>query len=107
MMDQAAAGSPFLTRKLGRPRILIVGCGDVGQRCLAVLQSRFRVLAVTSREVGRAPLQAAGAVPVLADLDRIGTLRRLRGLAPRVLSAPRGPGRPACLPSGGARSGAG
>ncbi|MHA6875546.1 NAD-dependent epimerase/dehydratase family protein [Ralstonia solanacearum] len=85
MMDQAAAGSPSLTRKLGRPRILIVGCGDVGQRCLAVLQSRFRVLAVTSREAGRAPLQAAGAVPVLADLDRIGTLRRLRGLAPRVL----------------------
>lgn len=59
MMDQAAAGSPSLTRKLGRPRILIVGCGDVGQRCLAVLQSRFRVLAVTSREAGRAPLQAA------------------------------------------------
>ncbi|MGD7161323.1 hypothetical protein ACQCS9_05780, partial [Ralstonia pseudosolanacearum] len=75
MMDQAAAGSPSLTRKLGRPRILIVGCGDVGQRCLAVLQSRFRVLAVTSREAGRAPLQAAGAVPVLADLDRIGTMR--------------------------------
>lgn len=85
MMDQAAAGSPFLTRKLGRPRILIVGCGDVGQRCLAVLQSRFRVLAVTSRDAGRAPLRAAGAVPMLADLDRIDTLRRLRGLAPRVL----------------------
>ncbi|MGF2489925.1 hypothetical protein ACQUWS_07585, partial [Ralstonia pseudosolanacearum] len=59
MMDQAAAGSPSLTRKLGRPRILIVGCGDVGQRCLAVLQSRFRVLAVTSREAGRARLRQA------------------------------------------------
>lgn len=71
--------------RLGRPRILIVGCGDVGQRCLPALQSKFRVFAVTSRDAGRVPLRAAGAVPVLADLDRIDSLRRLRGLAPRVL----------------------
>jgi nucleoside-diphosphate-sugar epimerase len=85
MMTQAAARSPQPMPRLGRPRILIVGCGDVGQRCLPALQSKFRVFAVTSRDAGRVPLRAAGAVPVLADLDRIDSLRRLRGLAPRVL----------------------
>ncbi|MFX7866245.1 SDR family NAD(P)-dependent oxidoreductase, partial [Acinetobacter baumannii] len=70
---------------LGRPRVLIVGCGDVGQRCLTRLRTRFRVFAVTSRQEGRAPLREAGAVPVLANLDDAASLRRLRGLSTRVL----------------------
>ncbi|MCK8648232.1 NAD-dependent epimerase/dehydratase family protein [Ralstonia insidiosa] len=71
--------------RLGRPRVLIVGCGDVGQRCLTRLRTRFRVFAVTSRQEGRAPLREAGAVPVLANLDDAASLRRLRGLSTRVL----------------------
>ncbi|CAG2144712.1 MULTISPECIES: NAD-dependent epimerase/dehydratase family protein [Ralstonia] len=71
--------------RLGLPRVLIVGCGDVGQRCLAMLRTRFRVFAVTSREAGRAALREAGAVPVLANLDDAASLRRLRGLSQRVL----------------------
>ncbi len=71
--------------RLGRPRVLIVGCGDVGQRCLTLLRTRFRVFAVTSRPEGRAPLREAGAVPVLANLDDAASLRRLRALSPRVL----------------------
>lgn len=89
MVSQATARpsalAPRATPRLGLPRVLIVGCGDVGQRCLAMLRTRFRVFAVTSREVGRASLREAGAVPIVANLDNAASLRRLRGLSARVL----------------------
>lgn len=68
-----------------RPRLLIVGCGDVGMRLLPLLRDRFRVFALTSQPERAASLRAAGAVPVVADLDRPATLARLRHLAPWVL----------------------
>lgn len=68
-----------------RPRLLVVGCGDVGMRVLPLLAGRFRVFALTSQPERRAELRAAGAVPVVADLDQPATLQRLRGLAPWVL----------------------
>lgn len=71
--------------KLNRPRLLILGCGDVGMRVLPLLRERFRVFAVTSDPQRRAELRAAGAVPVVADLDRPATLKRLAGLAHHVL----------------------
>jgi nucleoside-diphosphate-sugar epimerase len=71
--------------RLNRPRLLIVGCGDVGMRLLRRLGTRFRVFAVTSQAARCAELRAAGAIPVVADLDRPETLKRLRGLAPRVV----------------------
>ncbi|NCV86541.1 MAG: SDR family NAD(P)-dependent oxidoreductase, partial [Oxalobacteraceae bacterium] len=33
--------------KFGKPRLLIIGCGDVGMRLLPMLRDRFRVFAVT------------------------------------------------------------
>ncbi len=69
----------------GRPRLLIVGCGDVGMRLLPLLAGRFRVFALTSQPERCAELRAAGAVPVVADLDRPASLARLRSLAPWVL----------------------
>ncbi|TXG01394.1 NAD(P)H-binding protein [Massilia arenae] len=68
-----------------RPRLLIVGCGDVGMRLLPLLAGRFRVFALTSQPERRAELRALGAVPVVADLDRPATLARLGRLAPWVL----------------------
>jgi len=68
-----------------RPRLLIVGCGDVGMRLLPQLCGRFRVFAVTSQPQRCAELRASGAVPVVADLDRPATLARLSQLAPWVL----------------------
>ncbi len=68
-----------------RPRLLILGCGDVGMRLLPLLRERFRVFAVTSDPERRAELRSAGAVPVLADLDQPATLKRLAGLATRVV----------------------
>jgi nucleoside-diphosphate-sugar epimerase len=71
--------------RFGKPRLLIVGCGDVGMRLLPLLRGRFRVFAVTSHPERAAELRAAGAVPIVADLDRPRTLARLAGLAHRVV----------------------
>jgi nucleoside-diphosphate-sugar epimerase len=72
-------------RRLGRPRLLIIGCGDVGMRLLPLLIDRFRVYAVTSQETRRAELRAAGALPILADLDQPHTLARLARLAGTIV----------------------
>jgi nucleoside-diphosphate-sugar epimerase len=71
--------------KLSRPRLLVIGCGDVGMRLLPLLRARFRVFALTSDPGRRAELRAAGAVPVVADLDRKESLHRLAGLARYVV----------------------
>lgn len=66
-------------------RLLIVGCGDVGMRVLKLLRGRWSVLALTSNPERRAELRAAGATPLLGNLDDPATLGRLAGLADRVL----------------------
>lgn len=65
----------------GKPRLLIIGCGDVGMRLLPLLRERFRVFALTSQEARCGELRAAGAIPVVADLDQPATLARLGRLA--------------------------
>lgn len=72
-------------KKTGLPRVLIVGCGDVGLRILPLLLPRFRVLALTSQPERVSALRAAGAVPLLGDLDRPHTLARLARLARLVI----------------------
>jgi nucleoside-diphosphate-sugar epimerase len=72
-------------QKIGLPRLLILGCGDVGMRLLPLLRGRYRVFAVTSQPARCAELRALGAVPVVADLDRPASLRRLAGLARTVV----------------------
>ncbi|MGB7194860.1 MAG: NAD-dependent epimerase/dehydratase family protein [Collimonas pratensis] len=71
--------------RLGKPRLLILGCGDVGLRLLSLLQHRFRVFAVTSQPERCAELRAAGAIPLVADLDQPSTLGRLARLAQFVV----------------------
>ena len=65
--------------------MLIVGCGDVGQRVLSILKKRMSVVALTSSLASAARLRALGAIPLLGNLDRPQTLARLAGLAHRVL----------------------
>src|SRR5450830_530519 len=67
--------------RFGKPRLLILGCGDVGLRLLPLLKPYFRVFAVTSQPARCAELRAAGAVPLVADLDQPATLARLARLA--------------------------
>lgn len=78
--SEATSGAPFRA-PLGAPRVLILGCGDVGMRLLPLLRDRFRVFAVTSQPARRAELRAAGAIPIVADLDRPASLARLGRLA--------------------------
>lgn len=74
-----------LPSRFRRERLLIVGCGDVGGRVLAALPNRVRVMALTSQAQRMAELRAKGCTPLLGNLDRPSTLRRLAGIAHRVL----------------------
>ena len=74
-----------LPARFRRQRLLIVGCGDIGQRVLRDLGRRVRVIALTSSPGRRASLRAAGALPLLGDLDAPASLHRLAGIATRVL----------------------
>ena len=77
--------NPNATRRMRRPRLLIVGCGDVGMRVLRLLRGRWQVMALTSSPDRRAELRAAGAIPLLGDLDRPPSLARLAHVADAVL----------------------
>ncbi len=65
--------------------MLIIGCGDVGMRLLPLVRDRFQVVAVTSQPSRLPELRAAGALPVVANLDDRNSLHRLRGLATTVV----------------------
>lgn len=71
--------------RFARPRILIVGCGDVGLRVVELLGDRHRVIAVTHSGERAASLRRAGVVPIVADLDHPSSLHRLGGLARTVV----------------------
>ncbi len=74
-----------LPARFRRQRVLIVGCGDVGLRFAAQAAHGPRLLALTSSPQRVAELRAHGLQPLLGDLDRPASLRRLAGLAQRVL----------------------
>ena len=74
-----------LPARFRRERVLIVGCGDVGLRAARLQGGRARLLAVTSSPGRVTELRAAGLTPLVADLDQPASLRRLAGLATRVL----------------------
>lgn len=65
--------------------MLVIGCGDVGTRLLPLLGNAFRIFAVTSQASRCDALRAAGAIPVIADLDQPATLARLARLASIVV----------------------
>lgn len=85
-----------LPARFRRPRVLIVGCGDVGLRAAGQLGApdggRVRLLALTSSPERVRLLRACGITPLTGDLDRPETLRRLSGLAQRVLHLAPPPG---------------
>jgi len=68
-----------------RPALLIVGCGDIGLRVLALLGRRWRVFALTSSEERLPALRAAGAMPLVGNLDEPASLGRIGALADAVL----------------------
>jgi nucleoside-diphosphate-sugar epimerase len=74
-----------LPARFRRPRVLIVGCGDIGTRVARGLKHGVRVLALTSSATRLPDLRSQGVVPLLGNLDRAATLARLAGLSTRVL----------------------
>lgn len=76
-----------LPARFRRERVLIVGCGDVGQRAARELGGgrRARLLALTSTPQNADALRARGITPLLGNLDHPASLGRLAGLATRVL----------------------
>lgn len=77
--------SPPRCSAFRRSRILIVGCGDVGMRVAHQMHAGQRLLALTSSPERVDLLRAAKVTPLLGDLDNPASLRRLAGLAQRVL----------------------
>ena len=73
-----------LPSRFKRERLLIIGCGDVGQRVVR-LQRHVRVVALTSSPARVAALRAQGVTPIVGNLDVSASLQRLAGWATRVL----------------------
>lgn len=74
-----------LPARFRRERVLVVGCGDVGMRAASLLAGRVRLLALTSSPQRCGALRAAGFTPLVGNLDDVASVRRLAGLAQRVL----------------------
>jgi nucleoside-diphosphate-sugar epimerase len=65
--------------------VLIIGCGDVGLRVARQLPSRVRIMALTSSDERLPVLRREHITPLRGNLDQPATLRRLAGLATRVV----------------------
>ena len=81
-------GLGALPARFRRPRLLIVGCGDVGQRVAKIIQNKaqsLRALALTTSPENVLPLRQLGLVPLFGNLDRKADLHRLAGLVTHVL----------------------
>src|ERR1700742_1014496 len=83
--DGYNASTMKATRNFRRPRVLIVGCGEVAMRSVPLLQPPAHIFALTSHAGRCAELRAAGAIPLVGDLDVRRSLARIAGLAPTVL----------------------
>ena len=65
--------------------MLIVGCGDVGLRAARSLDRRVLLRALSSSPSRIEALRSAGIVPLAGNLDQPATVRRLAGIATRVI----------------------
>lgn len=74
-----------LPARFRRERVLIVGYGDVGQRAVRLLGSRVKVLALSRNPERAVQLREQCVLPLWGDLDDMSSLRRLAGIATRVL----------------------
>ncbi len=81
-----------LPSRFRRQRVLIIGCGDVGLRVARQLAPRVRLLALTSSPERSPELRARQITPLAGNLDQPATLRRLAGLATRVVHLAPPPG---------------
>ena len=85
-----------LPARFRRPRVLVVGCGDVGLRAAGQMGApqsrRVRLLALTSSPERVRFLRASGITPLQGNLDQPHSLQRLAGLATQVIHLAPPPG---------------
>jgi nucleoside-diphosphate-sugar epimerase len=81
-----------LPARFRRERVLIIGCGDVGLRVARHLPGRLRLLALTSSPERVPDLRQHRITPLLGNLDDPRSLRRLAGIATRVVHLAPPPG---------------
>ena len=81
-----------LPSRFRRQRVLIIGCGDVGLRVASQLPARLKRMALTSSAERVPDFRRAHITPLLGNLDEPATLRRLAGLATRVVHLAPPPG---------------
>ena len=94
-LSAARAPGGAAPARFRRERGLVVGCGDVGRRVLrdhGANHGGARWLALTSQPGNVAALRALGAVALLGNLDQPSTLRRLAGVAHRIVHLAPPPG---------------
>jgi nucleoside-diphosphate-sugar epimerase len=90
MMAPAPRESPLFParkarRRLKKPLLAIVGCGDIGRRIVARLRGRFSIVATATQDAALEPIRAAGARALALDLDLPRARARLRGIAANIL----------------------
>ena len=87
--------SGVLTARFRRERVLLIGCGDVGLRVARRMPSGVNLLALTTSAERIAEFRSNRIRALLGDLDDPSSLRRLAGLATRLvhLAPPPGSGR--------------
>ncbi|MBU6188210.1 MAG: NAD-dependent epimerase/dehydratase family protein [Betaproteobacteria bacterium] len=81
---RSAAVSRPLPRRLRRPTLVVVGCGDVGLRLIAQRvgqPNRLRIIATARRPEQLAAIRAAGAIALACDLDDRRSVSRLSALS--------------------------
>ena len=74
-----------LPARFRRQRVLIIGCGDVGLRVARLLPASVKVMALTSTSTRVPEFRAQNITPLLGNLDNVASLKRLAGLATRVV----------------------
>jgi nucleoside-diphosphate-sugar epimerase len=65
--------------------LLIIGFGDIAQRCMPRLRRHWQVLALVRTGQQAEQARTLGATPIRADLDHAASLQRLAGLADAML----------------------
>jgi nucleoside-diphosphate-sugar epimerase len=74
-----------MKQHFNQPRLLIIGCGDVGQRMLPILVKSHKVYVLTTQTEKLTVFRQAGAVPIYGNLDDRSTLDRLSQIADTVI----------------------
>ncbi len=75
-----------------KPRVLLIGYGDVAQRMAQLTSGRWRVAALIRRTDQLQAVREQGVTPLWGDLDQGPSLKRLAGWAQRVVHLAPPPG---------------